>query len=153
MKVTLLAIAKTKDKYLLSGMEEYTKRLKRYATFTYKELTYKIKTEERKIVLQKEQELIEQNTKSSKIILFDEIGKEFNSVEFGKYIEKLSVGGHSNLTFVIGGAYGFSDELRKKAFGMISLSKMTFTHQMVRLIALEQIYRAFTIIKGEKYHH
>ena len=153
MKITLLAIAKTKEKYLLSGMEEYIKRLKRYATFNYKELTYKVKTEDRKTVLAKEQELIEQHAKGSKIILFDEIGKEFTSVGFGKYIEKLSVGGHSNLTFIIGGAYGFSDELKKKSFGMISLSKMTFTHQMVRLLALEQIYRAFTIIKGEKYHH
>jgi 23S rRNA (pseudouridine1915-N3)-methyltransferase len=153
MKVTLLAIAKTKDTYLLTGMQEYQKRLKRYATFEYKELTYKIKTDKRDTVLAKEQELIEQHAGNGTLILFDEIGKQHTSVEFGNYISKLSVNGQSNLVFVIGGAYGFSDALKKKAFGMVSLSKMTFTHQMVRLIALEQIYRAFTIIKGEKYHH
>ena len=87
------------------------------------------------------------------VVLLDEIGEQYSSVEFSKFVEKQMLSGQKNLIFVIGGPYGFSEEVYKKANLKISLSKMTFSHQMVRLIFVEQLYRAMTILRGEPYHH
>ncbi|MPQ48751.1 23S rRNA (pseudouridine(1915)-N(3))-methyltransferase RlmH [Marinifilum sp. N1E240] len=156
MKITLLVIGKTDKDFVKKGIEEYQKRLVHYLPFELKIIpdlknTKNLSENQQK---QKEGELILDKIKSSDtLILLDENGKEFSSVGFSKYVEQKMIGGIKNLVFVIGGPYGFSDEVYKKAQGKISLSKMTYSHQMIRMIFIEQLYRAMTIIKGEPYHH
>jgi len=156
MKITLLVIGKTDKDFVKKGIEEYQKRLVHYLPFELKIIpdlknTKNLSENQQK---QKEGELILDKIKSSDtLILLDENGKEFSSVGFSKYVEQKMIGGIKNLIFVIGGPYGFSDEVYKKAQGKISLSKMTYSHQMIRMIFIEQLYRAMTIIKGEPYHH
>lgn len=156
MKITLLVIGKTDKDFVKKGIEEYQKRLVHYLPFELKIIpdlknTKNLSENQQK---QKEGELILDKIKSSDtLILLDENGKEFSSVDFSKYVEQKMIGGIKNLVFVIGGPYGFSDEVYKKAQGKISLSKMTYSHQMIRMIFIEQLYRAMTIIKGEPYHH
>ena len=156
MKLTLLVVGKTDKAYIKEAIAEYTKRLKRYISFEIeiipdikkaKNLTF----EQQKA---KEGELILSKDYSGKEIhLFDEKGKMLTSREFAQFIEKKMVSGLKELIFVIGGPYGFSDEVYNKADSKISLSRMTFSHQMARLLCVEQFYRAFTILKGEPYHH
>ena len=156
MKVTLLVIGKTDDKLLKELIDEYHKKLKHYARFSYTEIPDPSRRKSLSIDDQKEQEAQKIESlidKQSKLILLDENGKTFSSRSFASFIENEGLQGNSNLTFVIGGPYGFSDSLKAKAHLLISLSKMTFTHQMVRLIFSEQLYRAFSILKGEPYHH
>jgi len=156
MKITLLVIGKTDKDFVKKGIEEYQKRLVHYLPFELKIIpdlknTKNMSENQQK---QKEGELILDKIKSSDtLILLDENGKEFSSVGFSKYVEQKMIGGIKNLVFVIGGPYGFSDEVYKKAQGKLSLSKMTYSHQMIRMIFIEQLYRAMTIIKGEPYHH
>ena len=156
MKVHFWVIGKTTDHYLIPGIEEYIKRLKRYCQFEYIELpAAKIgknateqdtKTKEAIVVLEKLQ-------KSDFLAVMDEVGKEFTSRKFADFIANHQMIGTKRLIFLIGGAYGFSNKIYERADIKIALSQMTFTHQMVRLIFTEQLYRAFTITKGEKYHH
>lgn len=156
MKVHFWVIGKTTDHYLIPGIEEYIKRLKRYCQFEYIELpAAKIgknateqdtKTKEAIVVLEKLQ-------KSDFLAVMDEVGKEFTSKKFADFIANHQMRGTKRLIFLIGGAYGFSNKIYERADIKIALSQMTFTHQMVRLIFTEQLYRAFTITKGEKYHH
>jgi len=156
MKVHFWVIGKTTDHYLIPGIEEYIKRLKRYCQFEYIELpAAKIgknateqdtKTKEAIVVLEKLQ-------KSDFLAVMDEVGKEFTSRKFADFIANHQMRGTKRLIFLIGGAYGFSNKIYERADIKIALSQMTFTHQMVRLIFTEQLYRAFTITKGEKYHH
>jgi 23S rRNA (pseudouridine1915-N3)-methyltransferase len=155
MKIKLICIGKTANNYLKDGINEYIKRLQHYCNFETieipdvkkKNLTEEqLKIEEGKLILNKV-------SKNEYLILLDERGKLYNSKEFSENINKKGINGISAITFVIGGAYGFSEEVYKNANEKLALSKMTFTHQMVRLVFLEQLYRAFTIIKGEKYHH
>ena len=156
MKVQFWVIGKTTDTYLLPGLNDYLKRLRRYCQFDYIELPaarigknateIEIKNKEEKAVLEKLQ-------KSDYLILLDARGNEYSSESFASFLSNHQMRGTKNLIFLIGGAYGFSDHVYKRADGQFSLSKMTFTHQMVRLIFLEQLYRAFTITRGEKYHH
>jgi 23S rRNA (pseudouridine1915-N3)-methyltransferase len=156
MKVTLLVIGKTDDKLLKELIDKYHKKLKHYARFSYTEIPDPSRRKSLSIDDQKEQEAQKIESlidKHSKIILLDENGRTFSSRSFASFIENEGMQGNSNLTFVIGGPYGFSDSLKAKAHLLISLSKMTFTHQMVRLIFSEQLYRAFSIIRGEPYHH
>lgn len=156
MKATLLVIGKTDKDFVKKGIDEYQKRLVHYLPFEFKIIpdlknTRNLSENQQK---QKEGELILEKLKpTDTLILLDENGKEFSSVGFSKFMEQKMISGTRNLVFVIGGPYGFSEEVYKKAQGKVSLSKMTFSHQMIRMIFIEQLYRAMTIIKGEPYHH
>lgn len=156
MKIKLLLIGKTDSDYLKKGVDEYLKRIKRYLPFEMLIIpdikkTKNLSEDQQK---QKEAELIlNQLNPGDFIILLDEKGKEYCSVGFSEFIEKQMISGMKNMVFIVGGPYGFSNEIYKLGNLKISLSKMTFSHQMVRLIFTEQLYRALTIIKGEPYHH
>ncbi|NOU61159.1 23S rRNA (pseudouridine(1915)-N(3))-methyltransferase RlmH [Marinifilum caeruleilacunae] len=156
MKATLLVIGKTDKDFVKKGIDEYQKRLVHYLPFEFKIIpdiknTKNLSENQQK---QKEGDLILDKLKpTDTLILLDENGKEFSSVGFSKFMEQKMISGTRNLVFVIGGPYGFSDDVYKKAQGKVSLSKMTFSHQMIRMIFTEQLYRAMTIIKGEPYHH
>ena len=156
MKITLLVVGKTDAAYLREGIEIYVKRLKHYINFEMEIIPdiKKGKNTRPEIQKQKEGEIILSKLGPGKELhLFDEGGKNFSSREFSGFIEKTMINGIKEMILVIGGPYGFSDEVYKKATSKISLSRMTFSHQMVRLLCVEQIYRAFTIMKGEPYHH
>lgn len=156
MKITLLTIGKTEDRYLNEGIDIYLKRLKHYVTFRILELpelknTKSLSQEQQKI---RESELILKNIQSTDyVVLLDENGKEFSSRGFSVFLNKKMVGGLQHLVFIVGGPYGFSNEVYSRSNDKISLSQMTFSHQMIRLLFSEQLYRAFTILKGEPYHH
>lgn len=140
---------------MVEGLEVYASRLRHYIPFSITEIPElkNVSAFSRDQIKAKEGELILQKLRpSDEVILLDEHGKEFRSIEFADDIQKKLNGG-KDLVYVIGGAYGFSPEVYARANGKISLSKMTFSHQMVRTIFAEQLYRAFTIIKGESYHH
>ena len=156
MKITLLTIGKTEDKYLLEGLDIYLKRLKQYISFKILEIpelkgTKSLTREQQKI---KEAELIFKNIHSTDhVILLDENGQEFSSKQFSNFLNKKMVGGQQHLVFIVGGPYGFSEEIYLRSNENISLSRMTYSHQMIRLLFTEQLYRAYTILKGEPYHH
>lgn len=156
MKITLLTVGKTDKAWVREGLDIYVSRLKHYVQFAVAEIPElkNVSSLSKEQIKSKEGELILKSIRTEDdVILLDEHGKEYGSAEWARILqEKLS---HSarNIVFVIGGAYGFSDEVYKRADGKMSLSKMTFSHQMVRAIFAEQLYRAFTIIKGEPYHH
>ncbi len=156
MKIQLLAIGKTDSKELQKLIEIYQNRLKHYVKFEINVIpdiknTKKLSEEQQK---EKEGELILSKLKpTDELILLDDKGKEFTSIQFSKYLQKKMNSGVKQLVFVIGGPYGFSEMVYKKAKGKISLSKMTFSHQMIRLFFVEQVYRGFTILKNEPYHH
>lgn len=156
MKITLLVIGKTEEKYLKEGIEKYLKRLKHYINFSIVELpelkNTKSLTEDQQKA--KEAELIRKNISSTDhLILLDEKGDEYTSSQFSGFLNKKMLGSVQNLVFIVGGPYGFDQGIYNEAASKISLSKMTFSHQMVRLFFTEQLYRAFTILKGEPYHH
>tara|TARA_B110000438_G_scaffold227141_1_gene221539 strand:+ start:21 stop:494 length:474 start_codon:yes stop_codon:yes gene_type:complete len=156
MKIKLIVVGKTNANYLKEGELEYEQRLKHYVRFdeiiisdiknakNLKQL--ELKNKEGNLILSK----IEN---SDDVILLDDKGRMLSSTEFSNYLGEKMLRSTKSLVFVIGGAFGFSDEVYKRANNKLSLSKMTFSHQMVRLIFKEQLYRAFTIVKGEKYHH
>ena len=156
MKIKLLAIGKTDNKHLIQLIEEYQNRLKHYIKFEL-EVIPDIKNVKNLSEIQqkdKEGELILlklQNT--DQLVLLDDKGKDFSSIQFSQYLQKKMNSGIKQLVLVIGGPYGFSDTVYKKSNGKISLSKMTFSHQMIRLFIVEQLYRGFTILKNEPYHH
>ena len=156
MNIKLLAIGKTDDKQLLQLIDEYKKRVGFYINFDL-EIIQDIKNVKNlSEIQQKEKEgelIIKKIQPTDLLILLDENGKQHSSVEFSDYLQKIMNAGTKQLVFVIGGPYGFSEEIYNKANGKISLSKMTFSHQMVRLFFIEQLYRAFTILKNEPYHH
>ncbi len=156
MKVKFIVIGKTTDKYIIPGIEEYNKRLKRYCEYEYVELNgVKLgKSATGEETKRKEEDIIfAKLEKSDFLVLLDERGVEYTSNKFGDFIKKHHMIGTKRLVFLIGGAYGFSEAVYQRANFKLALSQMTFTHQMVRLIFTEQLYRAFTITKGEKYHH
>lgn len=156
MKITFLVVGKTGDPYIIEGISKYLNRLKHYIKFELIEVpelknTKSLREDQQKA---KEAELIVKAlSPSDHIILLDEKGAEFTSSQFAQFINKKMVGSIHNLVFIVGGPYGFDESIYKMANGKISLSKMTFSHQMVRLFFAEQVYRAFTILKGEPYHH
>jgi len=156
MKIKLLAIGKTDNPALEQLFQLYQKRLKHYIKFEL-EIIPDIKNVKNLSKMQqkeKEGELILKRLQPTDLlVLLDEKGKEFRSIEFSNYMQKKMNSGIKQLVFVIGGPYGFSQNVYQKANEKISLSKMTFSHQMVRLFLIEQVYRAFTIIKNEPYHH
>jgi 23S rRNA (pseudouridine1915-N3)-methyltransferase len=156
MKAELWVIGNTSFPYLKEGTAIYEKRLKHYLPFEYSIIpdikNAKSRTNEQ--LKEKEGELIlKKLDKGDWLILLDEGGKEFSSVKFAKYMENMLQQSHKRLVFVVGGAYGFSDDVYQRANAKMSLSKMTFSHQMVRLFVLEQLYRAMTILRNQPYHH
>ena len=156
MKITLILNGKTEDDFIVKGFGVYEQRLKHYIAFETVVITALKNTKAFSIEQQKQKEgdLISKSIQSSdRVILLDENGKEYNSVAFSEFIQQQMNSGIKNLVFVVGGPYGFSEEIYKRANGKISLSKMTFSHQMVRLFFVELIYRAMTILKNEPYHH
>ena len=156
MKITLLTMGRTDVAWVRTGLELYVSRLKHYIPFTMVELPElkNVSALSRDQIKVREGELLlAQVRPSDEVILLDEHGKEYRSLDFARYIEDRMSRGGRDMVFVIGGAYGFSDAVYSRADGKMSLSKMTFSHQMVRTIFAEQLYRAFTIIKGEPYHH
>lgn len=155
MKIELWVIGKTAFKYLDEGIAVYEKRLKHYVNFDLVVLpdvknpplsTEALKTKEGELILNKLQ-------KDDLLILLDENGKHLTSIDFSKFIENQQINATKRIIFQIGGAYGFSEAVYARANQKMSLSKMTFSHQMIRLFFVEQLYRAFTILKGEKYHN
>ncbi len=156
MKITLLAIGKTNAHYLQTGIEQYTKRLSHYIPFELKILpdvkTTKALTTDRQKELEGEI-FLSAIGQGDWVTLLDEKGKEYTSRDFANYIDRKMISIPKNLIFVIGGPYGFSNAMYDRANEKLSLSKMTFSHEMIRLFFIEQIYRAMTILKGEPYHH
>ncbi len=155
MKTTLILIGKTDGKLYQSAIDDYASRISHYMPFNIKVIPDIKNTRALSEEQQKEREgnLILENVQPQDcLVLLDERGEERRSIEFAKWLGKRQAAGR-NLVFVIGGPYGFSDAVYKRAEAMVSLSRMTFSHQMVRLIFIEQLYRACTILKGEKYHH
>ena len=156
MQIKLLVIGKTDNKQLLQLIEEYTKRLGFYIKFSI-EIIPDIKNSKNLSETQQKQKegelILRQINSTDALILLDENGKQLDSVEFSNYLQKHMNSGIKQLVFVIGGPYGFSQEVYNNAKGKLSLSKMTFSHQMVRLFFIEQLYRGFTILKNEPYHH
>jgi 23S rRNA (pseudouridine1915-N3)-methyltransferase len=156
MNIKLIVIGKTKSKFLIEGENEYQKRLKHYCKFS-ELIIPDIKNGgklSKKELKEKEGNLILESIKNSDyVILLDDKGLELSSIGFAEFLNKKMVSSTNELVFIIGGAFGFSESVYKRANTKLSLSKMTFSHQMVRLIFKEQLYRAFTILKGEKYHH
>lgn len=156
MKIKLLAVGKTDQKNLQLFLDDYIKRIGFYIRFEMQVIpdVKKAKNLSEKEQKQKEGELIlKQIDTTDTVILLDEKGKQYTSVGFAKFIENKMNTVNKQLVFVIGGPYGFSEEVYNRAQAKMSLSTMTFSHQMVRLFFLEQLYRAFTIIRNEPYHH
>ena len=156
MTLTLLAVGKTDNKELNTLIDTYKKRLGHYIKFELEIIPDLKNTKNLSIQEQKQKEgtlILKKRTPADALILLDENGKTFDSVGFSGYLQKHMNSGVKRLVFVIGGPYGFSDEVYKNANGKIALSKMTFSHQMVRLFFVEQLYRGFTILKNEPYHH
>ena len=156
MKITLLTVGKTDKDWVREGLDIYVSRLKHYIPFNVIEIPElkNVSALTRDQIKTREGELILKNIRpTDDVILLDERGKQYSSMEFAKVLQdKISYIG-KDIVFVIGGAYGFSEDVYRRADSKMSLSRMTFSHQMVRAIFAEQIYRAFTIMKGEPYHH
>lgn len=156
MRITLLAIGKTDNNELQALIDDYTKRLRHYISFS-SEIIPDIKNVKNLSESQQKNaeglEILKRVGTSDALILLDENGKTFNSIAFSEYLQKKMNSGLKNLVFVIGGPYGFSDDIYARANGKISLSLMTFSHQMVRLFFIEQLYRGYTILRNEPYHH
>ena len=155
MKIKLIVIGKTDESYLTKGIDKYVDRLRHYVNFevvTINDIKLGKKTN---IEVQKEmegKEIMGKVADNDYLILLDENGQTYNSMDFSKYLQKRLNAGN-DLVFVVGGPFGFSQRIYERANAKIALSNLTFSHQMVRLFFVEQIYRAFTILKGEKYHH
>lgn len=155
MKITLLQVDKIDEQWIAQGVEKYLARIKNYISLETRTITIPKTIRAKSLDEQKafEENLILENIKGENLIfLLDENGKDYNSEQWAEFLQKQFNSGGKNLIFIIGGPYGFSEKL-KKQFPKIRLSAMTFSHQMIRLLFTEQIYRALTIIKGEKYHH
>jgi 23S rRNA (pseudouridine1915-N3)-methyltransferase len=157
MKIRLIFTGKTASSYLKDGISIYEKRLSHYVPFELVTIDISKKTHSLKNSLAQKQYESESLLKLIKpndyLILLDEKGREFNSVQFSQTLQKLLVSLQSNIVFVVGGAYGFDEKVYKRANMLLSLSKMTCSHQLIRLFFLEQLYRAMTIIRNEPYHH
>lgn len=158
MKITIVAAGKIKEKYLSMGIAEFMKRLTPFATVKFSEISEeKMKenpsaAEKQKTLENEGERLLKQVPAGSYLIVLDVYGKQASSEELAARIDELALAGKSNITFLIGGAFGLSEAVRAAADEKLSFSRMTFTHQMVRLLLVEQLYRAFKISRGEKYH-
>lgn len=155
MRITLLESGKTKDPFIREGVELFRRRLVRYVPFQIETIPDLKNTRNMTMreVQEKEGQLILKRVKpGDHVILLDERGREFHSIAFAEFLNGME-GRVGQLFFVIGGPYGFSEEVYERADDRLSLSKLTFSHQLVRVIFMEQLYRAYTILKGEPYHH
>ena len=156
MKILVLAIGKTDEQWVQDALLKYSKRLQYYLPFEFEVITDLKNTKNLSEAQQKEREgalILKKLNPTDKVVLLDEKGKEYRSVEFAKHLQQQMNSGVKRLIFIIGGPYGFSPELYAKAQGKLALSKMTFSHQMIRPYFVEQLYRAITILKNEPYHH
>ena len=156
MKIRLLLTGRTEEDFLKRGIREYETRVNRYVTFEIVEIPSPKNIASLSFVEQtlRESELIQKHIlPGDVVVLLDERGKEMRSVEFASFLNKQFLSGSKTLVFIVGGPFGFDPQLKKNASGIISLSRMTFSHQMVRLFFTEQLYRALTILRGESYHH
>ncbi len=156
MKIKVICIGKTGKQFLLEGENEYLKRLTRYITFEKIEIP-DIKNAKslsfEQVKLTEGKEILSKIEPSDLLLLLDEKGKEYTSEKFADFLQYRFNQGGKAIVFVIGGAYGFSEEVYQRANDKMALSKMTFSHQMIRMLFFEQVYRAMTILKGEPYHH
>lgn len=156
MRITLLVVGKTDNRHLEELIQLYSRRIVHYLPYDMKVIP-DVKRGGKITVEQQKQsegsEILRQINPNDRLVLFDECGQQLTSVELSRYIEGRMIGGERRLVFVIGGPYGFSDAVYDRADDTIALSRMTFSHQMVRLFATEQIYRSMTILRGEPYHH
>jgi len=155
MKITLLLVGKTTDSRLISLIEDYRKRLIHYVPFelvVLPDLKNTKSLSEEQIKTAEGEAILRFVTPSMDVVLLDEHGREFRSIEYAEWLQK-KMGSGKDLTLVIGGPYGFSEAVYQRADGKVSLSRMTFSHQMIRIMVIEQIYRAMTILRGEPYHH
>ncbi|MGL5357071.1 MAG: 23S rRNA (pseudouridine(1915)-N(3))-methyltransferase RlmH [Cetobacterium sp.] len=154
MNINIICIGKIKEKYILDGIQEFAKRLQAFGKLKVFELKEDGNDSNRNISIEKESKAILETLEKNKgfKILLDISGKNFSSEEMATHIEKICVNGDSTINFIIGGSYGVSDEIRRISDLRLSFSKMTFPHQLMRLILIEQIYRWFSIIKNTKYH-
>ena len=156
MNIKLIVVGKTNAKYLLEGEKEYENRLKHYTKFEeiiLPDVKQAGKLSENELKKKEGQLIFGKLQSSDHVILLDDKGKTHSSIEFANFLQQKMNSSLKSLVFVVGGAFGFSDEVFQRANFKLSLSKMTFSHQMVRLIFKEQLYRGFSILKGEKYHH
>jgi 23S rRNA (pseudouridine1915-N3)-methyltransferase len=156
VNIRFLVIGKTSESYLTEGLNDYFGRIAHYLPFSYYEIPdlKNMKSLSPQQVKEKEAELVLKNLlPSSRLILLDEHGKQYKSAEFSAFIEKQMNSGIKELVFLVGGAWGISESLKNRASDMLSLSKMTFPHQLVRLVFAEQLYRALTILRNEPYHN
>ena len=156
MKVSLILVGRTANKHLTELIDDYASRVKHYVSFDIAVIPELKNTKSLSADQQKQMEgeqILRQLQQGDHIVLLDEHGKEMRSIEFSKYMEKKMQTVSKRLVFIIGGPYGFSSEVYAKANDKLSLSQMTFSHQMIRLIFVEQLYRAMTIMRGEPYHH
>ncbi len=156
MKIVLVCLGATNNHYLQEGISNYIKRLKHYINFEIKEIivSKNKKSSNKKIIMNMESDLIlSYLSQNDYVILLDEKGKIYNSKSFSKKIENFLLHSQKRLIFIVGGAFGFNDKLKTRANEMLSLSNMTFSHQIIRLFFLEQLYRSFTIINNHPYHN
>lgn len=156
MKISLFVVGKTNHSYLSPGIDDYTKRINHYIPFNIQYIADAKNTKSLSQSQQKQaegQNLLNAFDKSDYVVLLDERGKEFTSKDFSSFIEKKMQTVAKRLVFVVGGPYGFSDDVYQRANEKISLSKMTFPHDLIRLVLTEQLYRSFTIMNNEPYHH
>jgi 23S rRNA (pseudouridine1915-N3)-methyltransferase len=155
MKISFITVGKTQSAEIKALCDDYAKRIGRYTKLELLtiESTAQKTTDAQKMKTKEGELLMKKFASTDFVVLLDDKGKEFDSVQFAKWLDNLSAQSLKNVCFVVGGAYGFSDDVYKRANAKLSLSRMTFSHQIVRPIFLEQLYRAFTIINNEPYHH
>ena len=156
MKIKLIVVGKTNATYLVKGEREYENRLKHYTKFEevmIPDVKQVVKRSENELKKKEGQLILHKIQNSDHVILLDEKGKSLSSIDFANFLQQKMNSSLKSLVFVVGGAFGFSDEVYQRANSKLSLSKMTFSHQMVRLIFKEQLYRGLSILRGEKYHH
>ena len=156
MKIVLVVVGKTNEKYLIEGISDYQKRLKHYAKFQIVEIS-NIKNaknfSEIELIKKEGEMILKQINTSDYLVLLDDKGNNFSSPSFAEKLQQWMISGKKRLIFVVGGAYGFSQQVYDRGNEKLSLSKMTFSHQMVRLFFVEQLYRGYTILNNEPYHH
>ena len=156
MKITFLWIGKTAERWLQEGIEKYVERLKHYVTFSIEIVPSSKNLPKQDVAKQKEMEsdaLLNRILPTDEVYLLDERGVSYSSEGLAEFLQKKTSANVKNLVMVVGGAFGFSEKMYQRANGQISFSRLTFSHQMIRLLVCEQVYRAFTIIRGEAYHH
>jgi len=156
MKITFLWVGKTSERWLQEGIDLYLNRLKHYVSWSVEIIPAPKNISKQDVEKQKEMEgdaILERITPQDEVYLLDERGTEFSSEELAGFLQKKMSASVKHLVLLVGGPFGFSEKLYRRANGLISFSKLTFSHQMIRLLACEQVYRAFTILRGEAYHH